>query len=159
MINSSEKDCHIIFMTTGTILICTFAIFMHARTLWLTAKLTDVNVREIHQSLVKKTHASEHLKFMKSSYCQLQNVLHQNCHAISHSMKWPRYLTKVFVNNDDVIYRCIVHLSSWYFGPLCSTEKKREFNIRAVNGLSQHREGSLRVETPTPLRLLSKKQK
>lgn len=157
MINSSEKDCHIIFMTTGTILICTFAIFMHARTLWLTAKLTDVNVREIHQSLVKKNSCFRTFKIheiilLSTPKCSTSEL---SCH----SMKWPRYLTKVFVNNDDVIYRCIVHLSSWYFGPLCSTEEKREFNIRAVNGLSQHREGSLRVETPTPLRLLSKKQK
>lgn len=130
---------------------------MHACTLWLTAKLADVNVREIHQSFEKKscfrTFQIHEIILLSTPKCSTSEL---SCL----SMKWPRYLTKVFVNNDDVIYRCIVHLSSWYFSPLCSTEKKREFNIiRAVNGLSQSREGSLLVETPTPLRLLSKKQK
>lgn len=144
-------------MTTSTVLIL-FALsqFMHACTLWLTAKLADVNVREIHQSLEKKscfrTFQIHEIILLSTPKCSTSEL---SCL----SMKWPRYLTKVFVNNDDVIYRCIVHLSSWYFGPLCSTEKKREFNKSAVNGRSQSRESSLLVETHHPFEIAKQKTK
>lgn len=129
---------------------------MHACTLWLTAKLADVNVREIHQSLEKK---SCFRTFQIHEIILLSTPKMYYIRTVMPFMKWPRYLTKVFVNNDDVIYRCIVHLSSWYFGPLCSTEKKREFNKRAVNGRSQSREGSLLVETPHPFEIAKQKTK
>lgn len=48
MINLLEKDCYIIFMIIGIILICIFVIFMYVCILWLIVKLIDVNVREIY---------------------------------------------------------------------------------------------------------------